>query len=113
MTCKDALEDLPDAEAFAELREGDAVVTSDFGEPSKYAAGLRGIGNDAWAFGHPRNWEPAELTSSARTEHTDISRRRAIADLPTQIGDGTGRGRSVILSSRLWRRPSLDKSSRL
>lgn len=76
VTCKDALDDLPDAEAFAELRDCDAVVTSKFGEPSKYAAGLRGIGNDAWAFGHPRNWEPSELTSSARTEHTDISRRR-------------------------------------
>jgi DNA (cytosine-5)-methyltransferase 1 len=76
VTCKDALDDLPDAEAFAELRDCDSVVTSQFGEPSKYAAGLRGIGNDAWAFGHPRNWEPSELTSSARTEHTDISRRR-------------------------------------
>lgn len=76
VTCKDALKDLPDAESFAELREGDSVVTSQFGEPSKYAARLRGIGNDAWAFGHPRNWEPSELTSSARTEHTDISRGR-------------------------------------
>lgn len=76
VTCKDALDDLPDAEAFTELRDCDAVVTSKFSEPSKYAAGLRGIGNDAWAFGHPRNWEPSELTSSARTEHTDISRRR-------------------------------------
>jgi len=76
VTCKDALDDLPDAEGFAELREGDSVVTSQFGEPSKYAARLRGIGNDAWAFGHPRNWEPSELTSSARTEHTEISRGR-------------------------------------
>lgn len=76
VTCKDALDDLPDAETFAELRESDSVVTSHFGEPSKYAARLRGIGNDAWAFGHPRNWEPSELTSSARTEHTDISRGR-------------------------------------
>jgi len=79
VTCKDALDDLPDAEGFAELREGDSVVTSQFGEPSKYAARLRGIGNDAWAFGHPRNWEPTELTSSARTEHTDISRGRFLA----------------------------------
>lgn len=76
VTCKDALDDLPDAEAFAELRDSDAVATSDFGEPSKYAAGLRGIGNDAWGYGHPRNWDAAELTSSARTEHTEISRRR-------------------------------------
>jgi DNA (cytosine-5)-methyltransferase 1 len=76
VTCRDALEDLPDAEIFELLCGGDAVVTSDFGKPSKYAARLRGIGNDAWAYGHPRNWDAAELTSSARTEHTDISRRR-------------------------------------
>lgn len=76
VTCKDALDDLPNAERFQQLRESDAVQTSDFGVPSKYAAGLRGIGNDAWYFGYPRNWNPKELTSSARTEHTEISRRR-------------------------------------
>lgn len=76
VTCKDALDDLPDAEAFEALRYGDSVRSSNFGVPSKYAATLRGIGNDAWAYGYPRNWDAGELTSSARTEHTDISRRR-------------------------------------
>ena len=75
-TCEDALGDLPDAEKFEELRHSDAVETSAFGTPSKYAEALRGQGNDAWGFGHPRNWVPGVMTSSARTEHTDISRRR-------------------------------------
>jgi DNA (cytosine-5)-methyltransferase 1 len=32
--------------------------------------------NDAWHFGYVRDWDPAFLTSSARTGHTEISRRR-------------------------------------
>lgn len=75
-TCADALDDLPDAEAFEELRGSDSVETDLFGEPSRYAEAMRGIGNDAWGYGYPRNWNPRRLTSSARTEHTDISRRR-------------------------------------
>ena len=75
-TCDAALGDLPDAETFEELRMSDSVKTSAFGMPSKYAEALRGLGNDAWAFGYPRKWDPNRLTSSARTEHTEISRRR-------------------------------------
>jgi DNA (cytosine-5)-methyltransferase 1 len=30
----------------------------------------------AWHFGYRRNWDPTVLTSSARSEHTEISRRR-------------------------------------
>ncbi|WP_199178701.1 DNA cytosine methyltransferase [Acidimangrovimonas sediminis] len=75
-TCEDALNDLPDAEDFPELRSSDEVATSTFDKPSKYAEPLRGQGNDAWGFGHPREWDSGKLTSSARTEHTEISRRR-------------------------------------
>ena len=75
-TCMDALSDLPNAEAFEELRSSDAVETVTFGEPSRYAAAMRGMGNDAWGYGYPRAWNPDRLTSSARTEHTEISRRR-------------------------------------
>ena len=75
-TCQAALADLPDAELFEELRFSDSVDNAAFGKPSKYAEPLRGLGNDAWAFGHPRKWDPNLLTSSARTEHTEISRRR-------------------------------------
>ncbi|UJQ93629.1 DNA cytosine methyltransferase [Mariluticola halotolerans] len=75
-TCVDALGDLPDAESFEELLHSDYVDTTAFGNPSKYAEPLRGLGNDAWGYGYPRNWNPNTLTSSARTGHTDISRRR-------------------------------------
>lgn len=75
-TCIDALGDLPDANKFQALLAGDTVKTRSFGEPSRYAAELRCMTNDAWHFGYVREWNPALLTSSARTDHTDISRRR-------------------------------------
>lgn len=72
----DAIGDLPDAETFEKLKHNDSVETDKFGEPSEYAAELRCLTNSAWHFGHPRKWVPNVLTSSMRTEHTDISRRR-------------------------------------
>jgi len=72
----DALADLPDAELFDVLKSTDEVRTTKFGPPSLYASELRCLTNDAWHSGYIRNWDPSLLTSSARTEHTDISRRR-------------------------------------
>lgn len=71
----EALGDLPDADGFDALIRADAVQAK-FGEPSKYAAELRCRTNDAWHFGHVREWDPSLLTSSARTNHTEISRLR-------------------------------------
>ena len=75
-SCADAIGDLPDADLFQKLLASDAVATNGFGEPSSYAAALRCMTNEAWRFGYVRDWNPAVLTSSARTAHTDISRRR-------------------------------------
>jgi DNA (cytosine-5)-methyltransferase 1 len=75
-TCADALGDLPDAEAFHELVATDEVIVPWWGEPSAYARELRCIDENAWHFSHPRQWDPARLTSSTRTDHTGISRRR-------------------------------------
>lgn len=75
-TCEDAIGDLPDADRFRTLLASDMVKTSGFGSPSAYAAELRCLTNDAWHLGYVRDWNPAFMTSSARTEHTDISRRR-------------------------------------
>lgn len=75
-TCGDALGDLPDAESFDELVKTDEVRVTDWGEPSSYAKELRGLTNDCWHFGHPRAWDKELLTSSLRTSHTEISRRR-------------------------------------
>ena len=84
-TCADALGDLPNADRFRTLVGSDAVATIAFGEPSPYAALLRCITNDAWHYGYVREWNPAVLTSSARTEHTDISRRRFRATEPGTV----------------------------
>lgn len=75
-SCADAISDLPDADTFETLNAVDAVKTARFGNPSDYAAELRCLKNDAWHLGYVRQWEPGVLTSSARTEHTEISRRR-------------------------------------
>jgi len=75
-TCQDAIGDIPDAECFETLKETDAVKTSAFGKPSAYAAEMRCITNDSWHYGYVRDWNPSHLTSSARTVHTEISKRR-------------------------------------
>lgn len=75
-TCADALGDLPDAEEFAELVNGDVVETGRWGEPSAYARELRCLSNESWHHGYVRNWNPWVMTASARTEHTEISRAR-------------------------------------
>jgi DNA (cytosine-5)-methyltransferase 1 len=75
-SCREAMGDIPDADKFATLIETDTVKTTVFGKPSAYASEMRCLTNDAWHFGYVRNWNPGLLTSSARTTHTDISRRR-------------------------------------
>lgn len=78
-TCLDALADLPDAETYAELTSSDSIKVHDWGTPSDYAAELHCTATAAWHFGYGRQWEPDLLTSSMRTEHTSISRKRFAA----------------------------------
>ncbi|ULL01231.1 DNA cytosine methyltransferase [Bradyrhizobium sp. I71] len=76
-SCEDALSDLPDAETFLELLEADAVKVRKWPQGrSSYARMLRGLDNESNYFGYPREWVPSLLTSSLRTDHSDISRRR-------------------------------------
>ena len=75
-TACDAIGDLPDAEQFAVLQTTDEVRPDSWGQPGNYANELRCLTNDAWHFGFMREWDRSLLTSSARTEHTEISRRR-------------------------------------
>ncbi len=77
-TCSDALADLPNAEEFEQLVESDEVSLkqSDWSKGGKYAREMRCLSNDAWHYGYPRDWNPRLLTSSMRTGHTDISKRR-------------------------------------
>ena len=76
VTCGEALGDLPDAEAFVDLLDSDAVLADGYGELSEYAAEMRCVNEAAWRFGYQREWDPGVLTSSMRTGHTEISRRR-------------------------------------
>lgn len=75
-SCQDALGDLPEAERYETLFNTDEVKTKRWKTPSPYARKLRCLDNDAWHFGYVRAWDPALLTSSLRTNHTEISRRR-------------------------------------
>lgn len=84
-TCKDAIGDLPDADRFATLIESDVVRTKDFGDTPSYAKELRCQLEHDWHFGYPRHWNREMLTSSARTTHTEISRRRFAETLPGDV----------------------------
>ena len=75
-SCRDALDDLPDADRFQTLRDSDEVMTRTWGEPSRYAREMRCLDASSWFFGVPRIWNPEILTSSARTEHSEISKSR-------------------------------------
>lgn len=75
-TCRDALDDLPDAEDYEVLNRTDEVRTTEWGAPSAYARLMRGFDVDPSDYSHPRVWDNGLLTSSARTDHTTISRRR-------------------------------------
>ena len=65
-TVSDAIGDLPDADDFDELIDGDAVLAK-FGEPSEYAAALRGLRRNPSDFSHVREFDEKLLTSSMRT----------------------------------------------
>ena len=84
-TCRDALDDLPDADSFATLLETDEVRTRAWKEPSAYAAEMRCATPAAWHFAAPRLWEEDILTSSARTAHSEISRRRFAETPPGSV----------------------------
>jgi len=74
-SCKDALDDLPDADEFSTLLENDVGNPQRWGKPSSYASEMRCLDAAAWHFGELRHWNPKLLTSSTRTGHSEISKR--------------------------------------
>lgn len=84
-TCADALGDLPDAEGFRSLLESDEVETTKWGKPSAYARTMRCADLEGWHYGYPREWNPKLLTSSMRSNHTDLSRERFSATEPGSV----------------------------
>jgi len=74
----EAIGDLPDADQFEELKTNDSIQlawTSD----ALYARRLRGLERDPMDYGYKRDFDPNVLTSSLRTEHTELSKSRFIA----------------------------------
>lgn len=84
-TCSQALNDLPDAERYKQLNVTDEVRTKKFAKASPYARLMRCEAPEGWAFGYKRKWDPELLTSSMRSGHTDISRRRFAATEPGEV----------------------------
>ncbi len=74
-TVWDAIGDLPDVEKFETLLDTDEVKTR-LNKPSDYAAKMRGEKPDPDDFSFPRTFDPAFLTSSMRTVHTQESINR-------------------------------------
>lgn len=84
-SCRDALDDIPNADAFRTLLNSDEVATSAWGEPSQYAREMRCMEPSAWHFGRRRIWNSQILTSSTRTIHSEISRSRFSETQPGSV----------------------------
>ncbi len=84
-TCEDALGDLPDISRFQSLVDTDEVRTKEWGKASEYARKMRCDGAEGWLFGTPRIWDKTLLTSSARTEHSEISKLRFAETKPGTV----------------------------
>lgn len=74
-TVWEAIGDLPDADNFDELSVIDEVRAK-WKTKALYAQCLRGLVLDLKDFGYNREFDPNILTSSLRTEHTELSKQR-------------------------------------
>lgn len=77
----DAISDLPDADLYEDLLNDDQARVT-FGDPSNYAAPLRGLVREFDDYSRPRPFDEKLLTSSMRTVHTQKSINRFSATVP-------------------------------
>lgn len=84
-TCFDALNDLPNAERYKKLLTSDEVLVEKWGKASAYARLMRCEADSDWGYGYKRKWNPSLLTSSMRSEHTDLTRSRFAATAPGDV----------------------------
>jgi DNA (cytosine-5)-methyltransferase 1 len=80
-TVWDALRDIPEADDFEELLHRDWVKAR-FKKPTGYSAPLRGEETDPHDYSIPREFDASLLTSSLRTVHTNLSKKRFRETLP-------------------------------
>ena len=74
-TVNEAISDIPDADRYRKLITSDSVKAK-FKKGSLYSQRLRLQVKDPTNFGYVRAFDSDLLTSSTRTEHTDLSRKR-------------------------------------
>jgi DNA (cytosine-5)-methyltransferase 1 len=74
-TVAEAIGDIPDADRYKKLMTSDSVKAK-FKKGSLYAQRLRLQAKDPTNFGYARAFDPDLLTSSTRTEHTELSKSR-------------------------------------
>ncbi len=85
-SCRDALSDLPNPDGLDELLDCDRTFPDRWQKPQgDYGREMRCLEKTAWHFGYPRQWNPELLTSSIRTNHSEISRRRFAETPPGQV----------------------------
>ncbi|GMV38980.1 MAG: DNA (cytosine-5-)-methyltransferase [Myxococcales bacterium] len=84
-SCSDALSDLPDADLFPDLVDSDTVKVELVPPASFYSRELRCLSDSSWHDGHRRSWDCTAMTSSMRTEHSAISRRRFASTAPGTV----------------------------
>jgi DNA (cytosine-5)-methyltransferase 1 len=77
-TVWDAIGDLPDADRFDALNATDAVYAK-WTTKAPYSRRLRCIDSDPLDFGYRRNFDSNLITSSLRTQHTELSKSRFTA----------------------------------
>ena len=75
VTVSEAIDDLPEAEEFEELKDKD-WVKAEFCPKSTYARELNDLGSQPFHFGYRRKHQEGLLSSSLRTEHSAKSRAR-------------------------------------
>jgi DNA (cytosine-5)-methyltransferase 1 len=74
-TVREAIFDLPNADDFEALYSRDWVKAR-FKKGSTYSRRLRGVEIDPDDFSYERVWDSSLMTSSTRTEHTELSKQR-------------------------------------
>ncbi len=98
VTVGDAITDLPDADEFVALL-GTDEVRARWATKAMYAKRLRGLVADRTDFSHPREFDRNLLTSSARTEHTELSKQRFLNTEPGKT-EPVSRFRKLPLDGR-------------
>ena len=78
-TVWDALRDIPEADDYEELLHRDWVKAK-FKKSTEYSALLRGDEVDPGDYSAPREYDASLLTSSLRTVHTDLSKKRFLLE---------------------------------